>query len=706
MKKALRFCIMTALLITMLALSAHAAEIVDSGFCGGEGDGSNLTWTLDSEGTLRIEGVGRMREYFDYQGSYAPWYDLRTSIKKVVISDGVSSIGEYSFFNCSNLTSATIAESVDSIGSCAFERCTSFANVVFPERIVSIESGVLKDTAWYDAQPDGVIYLGKRLYSYKGEMPRETEIVVKPGTVAICGAAFQNYKNLVGITLPEGITIIGDFAFNLCTNLANITFPESIISVGGYSFYDTAWYNAQPDGAIYLGKCLYKYKGEVPSGAYVIKQGTVMIGGTAFYKCKSLIRVSIPSSVTSIGYSAFADCENLRDITIPDSVTYIGSAAFVHCDSLTDVFIPNSVKNINSSVFAFCENLVNATFQNGVKDIGNDTFTHCTNLKNVSIPDGVTTIGGGTFAECTNLESITMPNSVTSIGFSAFLRCKSLTSVIMSQRVVSIGGYAFSNCTELSNIQIPDGVTYIGEHAFLGTAWYDSYPDGTVVYIGNCLYSIKGITSSEMTVVVKPGTQTICESSFNYRNGIFTIYIPSSVTNINDKAFSNCQDLREIHYDGTKFDWEKISIGTQNELLLLAKMYYSPKPLPVLSTDIRSYVFGSEIESYNVNGSTCIVAEDLMNYGFTVVWDGNARTLSITHPSDDFTQAEKKNLGAKSGSIGEKLTETVPTDIVTYVNGEEVQSYNIGGKTVIYIDALGVFGGVTWDGDARTISVG
>ena len=101
-----------------------------------------------------------------------------------------------------------------------------------------------------------------------------------------------------------------------------------------------------------------------------------------------------------------------------------------------------------------------------------------------------------------------------------------------------------------------------------------------------------------------------------------------------------------------------------------------------------------------------MVAEDLMNYGFTVVWDGNARTLSVTHPSEDFTQEIKRDFGAKAGSIGEKISETVPTDIVTYINGESVPSFNIGGRTVIYIDSLAVFGSVVWDGGSRTISLG
>ena len=317
--------------------------------------------------------------------------------------------------------------------------------------------------------------------------------------------------------------------------------------------------------------------------------------------------------------------------------------------------------------------------------------------------------------------------------------------------MTGISESTFKNCKKLTDILIPDSVTYIGREAFDNTGWYNTQPNG-VVYAGNCLYKYKGEMPFGTEITVKPGTFSICRdafwgcknltsvtippnvdigvASFSNCNGLTSVIIPEgtariemqafyrcgnltsvtipvSVTSIASYAFAESDNLREIRYAGTKSQWNSIDFTSGNDNLKNIKVIYNyTPPLPVLSTDIRSYVFGSEIESYNVNGSTCIVAEDLMNYGFTVVWDGVARTLSITHPSDDFTQTEKKNFGAKSGNIGEKLTETVPTDIVTYVNGEEVQSYNIGGRTVIYIDALGVFGGVTWDGGARTISVG
>ena len=104
------------MIFTLLPMNAFAADVVSSGTCGAEGD--NLTWTLDSEGTLTISGTGAMTDYS--YGSKAPWYSSRSSIKSVTIGSGVTTIGNYAFYYCSSLASVTIPDSVTSIGGGAF----------------------------------------------------------------------------------------------------------------------------------------------------------------------------------------------------------------------------------------------------------------------------------------------------------------------------------------------------------------------------------------------------------------------------------------------------------------------------------------------------------------------------------------------------------------------------------------------------------
>ena len=123
MKHLSRICLSLALIICCLigiAVNAQAATTVDSGKCG-----TNLTWKLDSEGTLTISGTGDMKNFgWNSEGtqySYAPWYDVCSSVKEVVIKSGVTSIGENAFYNHYNLTSVTIPKTVTKIGRSAFE---------------------------------------------------------------------------------------------------------------------------------------------------------------------------------------------------------------------------------------------------------------------------------------------------------------------------------------------------------------------------------------------------------------------------------------------------------------------------------------------------------------------------------------------------------------------------------------------------------
>ena len=175
--------------------------------------------------------------------------------------------------------------------------------------------------------------------------------VVELGEYAF-GNAYGVTVNLKEIVIPDSVTIIGDYAFENCTNLSSITIPNTIASVGYYAFYNTAWYDKQTDGLLYIGKVLYKYKGKMPENTNIqIKEGTTSITDSAFENCTNLSSITIPEGVTSIGDAAFADCTNLSSITIPSSVKSIGKRAFWNSTSLNSIIIPNSVTNMGWRAF-------------------------------------------------------------------------------------------------------------------------------------------------------------------------------------------------------------------------------------------------------------------------------------------------------------------------------------------------------------------
>ena len=352
-----------------------------------------------------------------------------TSLTSITIPNSVTSIGNYTFYGCTSLTSITIPDSVISIGWCAFYDCASLTSITIPNSITSIGLEAFDNTPWYDSKPDGIVYIGKILYRYKGDMPANTNIVIPDSVASIGYRAFYMCTNLTSITIPNSVTSIEESAFECCKGLTSITIPNSVTS----------------------------------------------IEESAFECCKGLTSVTIPDSVKSIGGDVFFGCDSLTSITIPDSVTSVGQSAFEYCESLTSITIPNSVISIGWSAFENCTSLTSITIPDSVTNIGGSAFENCTSLENITIPNSVTSIEKKAFYGCKSLTSITIPDCVTSIGNGAFYGCKSLTSITIPDSVTSIGEGAFRNCKSLTSITIPDSVTSIGECAFM-------YCDNLTIY--------------------------------------------------------------------------------------------------------------------------------------------------------------------------------------------------------------------------------
>ena len=170
------------------------------------------------------------------------------------------------------------------------------------------------------------------------------------------------------------------------------------------------------------GRRLLKVPREL-SGAYSVKEGTRIICNNAFWDCRSLLDIVIPSSVTSIGDSAFGNCSSLCKIVIPSSITSIGDSAFYGCSSLSEVVIPSSVTSIGDSVFYGCSSLSEVVIPSSVTSIGDSAFEDCGSLSTIVIPSSVTSIGDSAFSGCSSLSNIVIPNSVASIESSAFDGC-------------------------------------------------------------------------------------------------------------------------------------------------------------------------------------------------------------------------------------------------------------------------------------------
>ena len=512
-KRLLSFVLAVLMIASLLPATALAADIVDSGTCGAEGDGSNLTWTLDSEGVLTISGSGDMYDY-GYGSSDAPWHGR---VKSAVIAEGVTSIGSYAFYNCRSLTSVTIPDSVTRIGSFAFDNCRSLTSVAIPNGVTSIGAWAFDNC--------------KSL----------TSVTIPNGVTSIGDGAFSNCKSLTSVAIPDSVMSIGDSAFSYCTSLTSVTIPDSVTSIG---------YNA-------FGSCESLTSVTIPDSVTSIDNG-------AFQGCTSLTSVTIPDSVTSIGNGAFQGCTSLTSVTIPDSVTSIGDSVFSNCKSLTSVAIPNSVTSIGDDAFRGCSSLTSVTIPDSVTSIGERAFSECTSLKSVTIPNGVTSIEEHTFDYCKSLTSVTIPDSVTSIGDGAFASCTSLTGIWVAEGSSHYASDAFGvlfNKDKTTLVQcpgafsgsyaIPDSVTSIGKRAF-----------------SEC--------TSLTSVTIPDSVTSIGKQAFDYCTSLASVTIPDSVTSIDWDAFYYCTSLTDVYYAGSEAQWKAISISSAgNDDLLTANIHYN-----------------------------------------------------------------------------------------------------------------------------------
>ncbi len=234
-------------------------------------------------------------------------------IKDLVIPNSVTSIGDWTFYGCSGLTSVTIPNNVTSIGSWAFHSCSGLTSVTIPNNVKSI-----KGNAFYGCSGMKSITIGNSVTSigtsaFQG-CSGMTSIEIPNSVTSIGSNAFSACYSLASIEIPNSVTSIEYSTFSLCRKLTSITIPNSVTSIGSYAF-------SQCDALTSI----------------TIPNSVLSIGESAFYSCRGLTSMEIPNSVTSIGGSAFSSCSGLESVTIPNSVTSIGRNAFSYCSSLTSV---------------------------------------------------------------------------------------------------------------------------------------------------------------------------------------------------------------------------------------------------------------------------------------------------------------------------------------------------------------------------------
>ena len=277
--------------------------ILASGTCG-----DNLTWTLYDDGSLYINGTGDMKNYAENNtssSSRAPWYSYTSDIVQVLVGDDVTSIGNYAFWKCSNLTSISIGNMVETIGNGVFRDCTKLSNVIMSDTVQSIGQSAFAGCIALESiiLPNGLEVVHRSVFSGCTNL---TKIVIPNAVKCIDSTAFAGCSNLESVTIPDSVVIIGEYAFDECVNLKAVYITDLA------KWCNIDFLNSISNPLFYAHE-LY-VNGKLVS-ELVVPESVTNISEYAFYRCSSLTAVTITQNVESIGNSAFYGCSNIEKIT-------------------------------------------------------------------------------------------------------------------------------------------------------------------------------------------------------------------------------------------------------------------------------------------------------------------------------------------------------------------------------------------------------
>ena len=511
--------------------------------------GKNVSYSISDDGVLTISGTGAMNNftYKSDDSSDCPWHGVRYALKKIVVEDGVTSIGSCAFSFDFSVTDVTLPSSLKTIGNDAFSGCYGLTSVVIPEGVTSVGA-----------------------YAF-----------------ALCSA-------IKTITVPASTTELGNHAFDTGeyydgsyhTQLTDIHYKgtaQQWYQAGGNSAY-----NPQFTTVYCQGKALSTTSGQCGANAFwkLDKTGTLTIYGsgamydypiddnqdsTSPWPVWVVKRIDVQEGITTIGAYTFCYTVNATALSLPDSLTTIGQDAFC-CYGGTEIVVPDKVTSIGDFAFNTCKNLQTITLPAGLQNIG-ICLIECDALKTINF--------GGTMEQwlvCGGGQS-TFPTttSVVCQGGGTLYRSgtcgNNLTWTLDSSGKLTISGtgdmsdytHDFENNIRTSpwadyrsmirSIEIGSGVTSIGSYAFEDTNITSLTIPGSVTAIGD--YGVK-VNRYLAELTLQPGLKSIGKEAFSRSYRLTTLTIPGSVTSIGKNAFTNNQQLTTVNFDGTQEQWNAI----------------------------------------------------------------------------------------------------------------------------------------------------
>lgn len=548
--------------------------------------GEELTWELE-DGVLTISGEGAMD---DYSEDPAPWSG--ETVEKIVLEEGVTTIGAYAFCDMADVTAVSLPATLLTIDACAFQYCTALESVKLPDKLQGIGDNAFEgcesltgtltipasvalvgDGAFMDCDGltgvnvgSGLSVLSEQLFAQCDSLKN---VKLVSGLKEIKKDAFAGCTALKSITVPTSVTKMGAGVFRACTALESITLPftgaAKVLNEG-----DTCY----PFGYIF-GSVEYDESISVKQRYFTVAENPTYFT-TTYYIPESLVKVTL--SLGDVNPYAFYNCSGLESAAVSDTTEYIGNSAFYGCTGLEEIMLPSTVKHIGDGAYDGCGSLTTVWYEGTQKQwskvsIGDnnapleDITVYCVSNSgtcgdhvNWVLDDEGTLIitGSGDMEDYGDwiyvpwyeyretIKTVVLNEGVTSIGGYAFYGLSALTGITVAETVEKIGDAAFYGCASISEIPLPETLESIGDEAFYGCAKLAGelvLPE-TLTYIGDGAF--KNCRKLVGSVTVPAGVEELGDGVFYGCTGLNEIVLEEGITSIGDDAFNGCSGLTDV----------------------------------------------------------------------------------------------------------------------------------------------------------------
>lgn len=553
--KLLLLCVAIATIMCALCFSLNAVNY--SGKCGGEGDGSNITWSFDTDtGLLKFEGTGKMANYGPDGNLLCPWHRHANDILSVEIGDGITTIASCAFYNCRNITSVVIPEGVTTIGDSAFSACDNLKEIYIPStvtrigtRTFSLNIGLEKITVSENNpvfHSDGNCIIETATKTLLSGC--NTSVIPTDGSVTAIGDwAFSGCKKLSSIVIPDCITSIGENPFVFCNSNLTVIFPmdsASYIHDVQSNYYNNCFIDTTTKKLIAICE-----NSVIPTNGSVTS-----IGERALSYVPELPSINIPSAVTQIDAGAFSGSSFEKvfflssDVAIDDgadipaSTVIYGDAgstaesyAQAHGNTFAKVLYSGSVNTMEWRIYDDRVMLLSGIGSTGNYNNSKRPWAEYEDsFSDVVVGEGITKLGDRTFyAYKKVLKSITLPNTLEYIGASVFSDCTALTEIkLPNNSLRSLGNSAFGGCTGIKHFHIP-GTVWSMHNSFSGCSGIETI---TVDWMSTYYRAEDGILYN----------LDKSEILFVYSLDGTTLTIPKTARNIQSSALDLCTELERF----------------------------------------------------------------------------------------------------------------------------------------------------------------